>query len=100
MRQKRCYIYSLIHVLPSQRLLNNLYQESGVSNILYYMCKYNENQYMNNIVLLCDITICKKRKIFRENITKKEETSPSKLNINENAHFVSIFKKLKVKQQT
>lgn len=60
---------------------------------------------MNNIVLLCRVTICNQRTVFCENIIEKEETLSSKsdpeaeLNMDENSHFLSYSGKLKSKQQ-
>lgn len=70
------------------------------------MSKDDKNQYINNVVLLCHVSICEQERVPRKDITKGEETSSSKLdpelelNKNENPHPVPISRKLKPKQQT
>ena len=100
------YTYTPIQIPPSQRLLDNLYQERRASNELYYVSKDDENQYINDVALLRRVTIREQGRVPREDITEEEETSSSEsdpepeLNVNENSHPVPISRKLKSKQQT
>ncbi len=97
------YTYTPIQIPPSQRLLDNLYQERRASNELYYVSKDDENQYINDVVLLRRVTILEQGRVPREDITEEEETSSSEsdpkpeLNENENSHPVPISKKIEVK---
>lgn len=102
--KKTDYTYTPIQIPPSQRLLDNLYQEKKVLSELYYVSKDDKNQYINNVALLCHVTIRKQRRVPREDITKEKETSSSaldpkpELNVNENSHLVPISRKLKSKE--
>lgn len=73
------------------------------ANELDYKSKNNKDQYLNNIILFCYVTICKQKNVSLEDITKKEEISSSKsdpkpeLNEKKNPHPILVLKKLKSK---
>ncbi len=64
------------------------------------MRKDDKNQYINDVTLLCHVTVCEQERVPRNDITKGKETSSSKLdpepefNKNENPYPVPVSKKL------